>query len=225
MTTIHSGDIDCPIAPFLSISSARLRSLILKKHLTTLNAQLRTDKKADPHLRRMILLNMFQIFQITRINFDQYLHIHKHPDTYSTQRDATAQTEHTINKPKRLVRNLSNRMRSEMEKQCLSSYWPSDDNDNTDEELQKDPPEALIDDNYPHKTYTYVFFLISTDAINSTRPRPSSNPTSSTIDRRRSAPIFNFIAAQQLPHLHSSADPSASIFQSSIVSHPILSQR
>ena len=147
-----------PDSSFSFISSARLRSLILKKHLTTLNAQLRTDKKADPHLTRMILLNMFQIFQITRINFDQYLHIHKHPDTYSTQRDATTQTEHTTIKPKRLVRNLSNRMRSEMEKQRLNSYWPSDDNDDTDEELQKDPPEALIDDNYPHKTYTYVSF-------------------------------------------------------------------
>ena len=158
MTTIHSGDIDCPIAPFLSISSARLQSLILKKHLTTLNAQLRTDKKADPHLTRMILLNMFQIFQITRINFDQYLHIHKHPDTYSTQRDATTQTEHTTIKPKRLVRTLSNRMRYEMEKQRLNSYWPSDDNNDTDEDLQKDPPEALLDNNYPHKTYTYVSF-------------------------------------------------------------------
>ena len=158
MTTIHSGDIDCPIAPFLSISSARLRSLILKKHLTTLNAQLRTDKKADPHLTKMILLNMFQIFQITRINFDQYLHIHKHPDTHSTQKDATTQTEHTTIKPKRLVRTLSNRMRSEMEKQRLNSYWPSDDNDDTDEDLQKDPPEALSDNNYPHKTYTYVSF-------------------------------------------------------------------
>ena len=155
MTTIHPGDIDCPIAPLLSISSARLRSLILKKHLTTLNAQLKTDKKADLHLTRMILLNMFQIFQITRINFDQYLHIHKHPDI---QKDATTQTEHTTIKPKRLVRNLSNRMRSEMEKQRINSYWPSDDNDDTDEELQKDPPEALTDDNYPHKTYTYVPF-------------------------------------------------------------------
>ena len=107
MTTIHSGDTDCPIAPLLSISSARLQSWILKKHSTTLNAQLKTDKKADPHLTRMILLNMFQIFQIPRINFDQYLHIHKHPDTYSTQRDATTQTEHTTFKPKRLVRSLS----------------------------------------------------------------------------------------------------------------------
>ena len=117
-----------------------------------------TPKKADPHLTRMILLNMFQIFQITRINFDQYLHIHKHPDTYSTRKDATTQTEHTTIKPKRLIRTLSNRMRSEMEKQRLNSYWPSDDNDDTDEDLQKDPPEALIDDNYPHKTYTYVSF-------------------------------------------------------------------
>ena len=78
MTTLHSGDIDCPIAPLLSIPSARLPSRILKKHLTTLNAQLKTNQKADPHLTGMILLNMFQIFQITRINFDQYLQIHKH---------------------------------------------------------------------------------------------------------------------------------------------------
>ena len=116
MTTLYSDDIDCPIAPLLSLSSARLRSLILKKHLTTLNAQLKTDKKADPHLTRMILLNMFQIFQITRKNFDQYLQIHKHPDTYSTQRDATTQTEHTTIKPKHLVRSLFNRMRSEIKK-------------------------------------------------------------------------------------------------------------
>ena len=158
MTTIHTGETDCPIAPLLSIPSARLRSLILKKHLTTLNAQLKTDKKADPHLTRMILLNMFQIFQITKINFDQYLNIHKHPHTNSAQRDATTQTQHTTIKPKRLSRNLTNRIRSEMEKQHLDSYWPSDDNADTDEELQKDPPEAVLDDNNPFKTYTYVSF-------------------------------------------------------------------
>ena len=62
---------------------------------------------------------MFQIFRITRTNFDQYLQIHKHPDLYSTQRDATTQTEHTTIKPKHLLRNLSKRMRSEMEKQNL----------------------------------------------------------------------------------------------------------
>ena len=158
MTTLHYGDTDCPIAPLLSIPSARLRSLILKKHLTTLYEQLKTDKKADPHLTRMILLNMFQIFQITRINFDQYLQIHKHPDTYSTQRDATTQTEHTTIRPKPFSRNLSNRIRSEMEKQNLNSYWPSDNNDGTDEELQKNPPETLLDDNSPCKTFTYVSF-------------------------------------------------------------------
>ena len=158
MTTLHSGDIDCPTAPLLSIPSARLQSLILKKHLTTLNAQLKTDKKADLHLTRLILLNMFQIFQITRINFDQYLQIHKHPDTYSNQRDATTQTEHTTIKPKHFLRTLSNRMRSEMEKQDLDSYWSSDNNDDTDEEFQKDPPETFLDDNSPYKTYTYVSF-------------------------------------------------------------------
>ena len=106
----------------------------------------------------MILLNVFQIFQITRINFDQYLQIHKHSDLYSTQRDATTQTEHTTIKPKHLSRNLSNRMRSEMEKQDLNSYWPSDNNDDNDEEFQKDPPETLLDDNSLSKTYTYVSF-------------------------------------------------------------------
>ena len=158
MTTLHSGDISCPTAPLLSIPSARLQSLILKKHLTALNAELKTDRMADPHLTRLILLKMFQIFQTTRINFDQYLQIHKHPDTYSTQRDATTQTEHTTIKPKHLLRNLSNRMRSEMEKQNLDSYWPSDKNDDKDEEFQKDPPETFLDDNSPYKTYTYVSF-------------------------------------------------------------------
>ena len=158
MTTLHSGDIDCPTAPLLSISSARLRSLILKKHLTPINAKLKTDQKADAHHTRLIMLNMFQIFQITRINFDQYLQIHKHPDTYSTQRDATTQTEHTTIKPKHLLRNLSNRMRSEMEKQHLDSYWPSDNNDDTDEEFQKDPPETFLDNNSLYKTYTNVSF-------------------------------------------------------------------
>ena len=101
---------------------------------------------------------MFQIFRITKINFDHYLNIHKHSDTYSTQQDATTQTEHTTIKPKRLLRNITNRIRSEMEKQSLDSYWPSDDNADTDEELQKDPPETLLDDNNPFKTYTYVSF-------------------------------------------------------------------
>ena len=32
-----------------------------------------------------------------------------------------------------------------------------DNNDDTDEDCQKDPPEAL-DDNSPYKTYTYVSF-------------------------------------------------------------------
>ena len=49
-------------------------------------------------------------------------------------------------------------MRSEMEKQNLDSYWPSDNNDDTDEECQKDPTETFLDDNSPYKTYTYVSF-------------------------------------------------------------------
>ena len=106
----------------------------------------------------MILLNMFQIFQITRINVDQYLQIHKHPDTYSTQRDAITQTEHTTSNPNNYNEVYLTECVLKWKKKRLNSYWPSDNNDDTDEELQKDPPEALLDDNYPYKTYTYVSF-------------------------------------------------------------------
>ena len=49
-------------------------------------------------------------------------------------------------------------MRTSLEKKNLVSYWPSDDNDFTDDELQKDPPEALLNQNSPYKTYTYIEF-------------------------------------------------------------------
>ena len=49
-------------------------------------------------------------------------------------------------------------MRSPLEKKNLVSYWPSDDNDSTDDALQKDPPEAILNPNSPYKTYTYVEF-------------------------------------------------------------------
>ena len=49
-------------------------------------------------------------------------------------------------------------MRTPLEKKNLAQYWPSDDNDSTDDELQKDPPEALLNQNSPYKTYTYIEF-------------------------------------------------------------------
>ena len=156
---------------------------------------------------------MFKIFQITRINFDQYLQIHKHPDTYSTQRDATTQTEHTTIKPKHLLGNISNRMRSEMEKQNLDSYWPSDNNDDTDEECRKDPPETFLDDNSPIQNVHLRPFLIFTHQQHSSDDNPSSNPN-----------IHNDCSSQLSTHssqLHSrpTADPSypSSNLQSSAI--------
>ena len=88
LTSSHDTSIvDFPTA------SIRLRSLILKKHMSTLFTQLTQDKKADPHLKRMILLNMFHIFQINQINFAQYLKLHKHPDTFIQICDAMIQTD------------------------------------------------------------------------------------------------------------------------------------
>ena len=120
--------------------------------MSTLYTQLTKKKKADPHLTRMILLNMFQIFQINKINFEYYLKLHKHPDTFIQKCNATTQTEYTTIRPKPFPRNLSNSMRTLLEKEDLVQYWPSDDNDSTDDELQKDPPEAHLNPNSQYKT-------------------------------------------------------------------------
>ena len=130
------------------IASTRLRSLILKKHISTLYTQI-TRKKADPQLTKMILFNMFQVFQINKIIFQQYLILHNHPDTFIHKCDATTQTDYTTIRPKSFHRNLSNRTRTLLEKEKLVSYWPSDDNDSTHDELQKDPPEAILDQHSP----------------------------------------------------------------------------
>ena len=140
------------------IASTRLRSLILKKHIPTLYTQMTQEKNADPQLTKMILFKIFQIFQINKINFQQYLILHNHPDTFIHKCDATTQTEYTTIRPKSFPRNLSNRTHTLLEKEKLVSYWSSDDNDSTDDKLQKDPPEATIDQNSPYKTYTYIAF-------------------------------------------------------------------
>ena len=114
--------------------------------------------KADPQLTNMILFNIFQIFQIKKMNFQQYLILHNHPDTIIHKCDATTQTEYTTIRPKAFSKHLSNRTRTSLEKAKSVSYWTSDDNDSTDDELQQDPPEATLDENSTHKTYTYITF-------------------------------------------------------------------
>ena len=101
---------------------------------------------------------MFQIFQINKINFEQYLELHKHPDTFIQKCDATTQTDYTTIRPKPFLKNLSKRMRTPLEKENLAQYWPSDDNDSTDDEMQKYPPEAILNQNSSYKTYTYIAF-------------------------------------------------------------------
>ena len=106
----------------------------------------------------MILFNIFQVFQINKINFEQYLELHNHPDTFTQNSDATTLTDYTTIRPKPFRRNLSTKRRIPLEKKDLVQYWPSDDNDSTDDELQKDPPEVLMNEISPYKTYTYVSF-------------------------------------------------------------------
>ena len=66
--------------------------------------------------------------------------LNNHPDTFIQKRDATTQTDYTTIRPNPYLRTRSNRMRTPLEKKYLEQYWPSDDNDSTDDELQKDPP-------------------------------------------------------------------------------------
>ena len=99
---------------------------------------------------------MFQIFEINKINFEQYLKLQDHPDNFIQKCDATIQTDYTTIRPKPFLKNLSNRTCTPLEKRNLVSYWPSDENDSTDDELQKDPPEGFLDQNSPYKTYTYI---------------------------------------------------------------------
>ena len=152
MTSQDTSVVELPIA------STGLRSLILKKHISTLYNQLTQEKKADPILTRMILFNVFQKFQVSKITFEQYLKLHNHPDTFTQKTDATTQTDYTTIRSKPFPRNSSKIMRTPLEKKDLVQYWPSDDNDSTDDELQKDPPEVLMNENSPYKTYTYVSF-------------------------------------------------------------------
>ena len=158
MTSLDTAAEDSPIAPVLPVVSTRLRALILKKPLLTFYTQLTKEKKSDPRLTRLILLNMFQKFLITKINFEQYLKLQKHFDTFTTQCDATTQTDQTTIRPKLFARNKSNRPRTGLEKKALDSYWPSDENNTTYDELQKDPPEALLDNNSSYRSYTDVSF-------------------------------------------------------------------
>ena len=158
MTTLDTAADDSPIAPLLSIASTRLKALTQKKLFFNILRTTNKRKKADPHLTRMTRLYMFQIFQITKINFEHYLKIHKHPDTFTTQCDVTTQTEHTTIRPRPFLRNTSKRSGTEPETKALNSYWPSDENDTTDDELQKDPPEVFLDNNSVYKSHTYVSF-------------------------------------------------------------------
>ena len=116
MTSQDTSVVEFPIA------STRLRSPILKKHMSTSYTQITQEKKADPHLtRRMIPLNTFQIFQINKMNFEQYLKLHKHPVTFIQNCDATTQTDYTTIRPKPFLKKLSNRSRTPLEKKQLES--------------------------------------------------------------------------------------------------------
>ena len=58
------------------------------------------ENKADPQLMKMILFKIFQIFQINKINFQQYLILHNHPDTFIHKCDDTTQTDYATIRPK-----------------------------------------------------------------------------------------------------------------------------
>ena len=159
---IHLKSSMIPSISKFPIASIRLRTLILKKHLSTLYTQVTQAEKVDPIFTRMILLNMFQMFQINKLNFRQYLHLHNHPDTFAYKCNVMTQTDHTTIRPKPIPRSPFNKLRTSSEKQNLVSHWPSDDNDSTDDELQKDPPEVILN----QSPYTKPTLTLDFEAIN-----------------------------------------------------------
>ena len=70
-----------------------------KKHLSTWYTQITEENKADPILTKMILIKVLQIFRIKKINFEQNLILHNHPDSFIQKSDATTQTDYTTIRP------------------------------------------------------------------------------------------------------------------------------
>ena len=116
----------------------------------------------------MILFNMLQIFQINKINLEQYLKLHNHPDKFIQKSDATTQTVYITIRPKPFPRNLSNRIRTPLEKKDLVQYWPSDDNDSTDDELQKTPLKHSLTKNLNTRRILTSHFKVNPDCYSRT---------------------------------------------------------
>ena len=133
--------------------------------------------------------------------------MHNHPDTFIHKCDATTQTDFTTIRPKPFPRNLSNRARTLIEKEKLVSYWPSDDNDSTDDELQEDPPEAVLHTKHLLTSHSELSFTRRsqvtqhTDAAHHQPSGPIDRP--STLRRLQPIPI----AAEKHPTSFRTEDP------------------
>ena len=118
----------------LPIDSTRLRSLIVKKTFIHVIYTDDTRGKGRSTTNENDSLQHIPNIPRNKINFQQYLILHNHPDIFIHKCDATTQTDYTTIRPKSFSKNLSNRTRTLLEKEKLVSYWPSDDNDYTDDE-------------------------------------------------------------------------------------------
>ena len=63
---------------------------------------------------------MLHIFLVNKIIFEQYLRLHKHPDTFIQTCDAMTQTDHTTIRQKPIFENSSNRMRTTLSKRKIA---------------------------------------------------------------------------------------------------------
>ena len=128
MTSLDTFAEDSPIAPVLPVVSAQLGALILKKHLSTFYTQLGKAKKSDRHLTRLILLNMFQIFQITKSilnNISDYINtlIHSQTNIMQQLKQTLLQldqnlspelnpTDHALNLKRKLLTHIGHQMKT-----------------------------------------------------------------------------------------------------------------
>ena len=67
---------------------------------------------------------MFTVFQVNKINFEQYLKLHKHPDPFIQTCDAMIQMDHTTIRRKPIFENASNRMRTTLFEAIIHQQIP-----------------------------------------------------------------------------------------------------
>ena len=132
-----------------SVDVPRIRLITLKGDITAFYAHLADKRPSEYNIKTIVFLHMFQFFQVSRINVFQFVNLNTHSSFESTRFvDEAKMLLHKRNTlhyhTKNHTAHAFNRTRSPKEKQNLVSYWPSDANKSTEDELQDAPKHTQV---------------------------------------------------------------------------------